>query len=208
MPLCCVGWYLLMACLGSIVRINPWEVHIDDPAFFDRFYAINKLDKDAWFYRMFGDNGAAVGTASWELHKARRGAMSSFFSKANVARLEPKVLARVQMLLYRVEEHRRVEKVIDISNAYRCYATDVISDYAAPHSREFLTSTDFAAEFNRVLRDFSKLMLWHRHFPMVFPIMNALPRWLVPKMDPSGASMAVIENQTVRATFVNCASVC
>ena len=181
-------------------------MHIDDPAFFDAFYSINKLDKDAWFYRMFGDNGAAVGTASWELHKARRGAMSSFFSRANVAKLEPKVLARVQTLLDRVEEHRRAGKVIDISNAFRCYATDVISDYAAPHSREFLTAPDFAAGFNRVLRDFSELMLWHRHFPIVFPIMNAMPTWLVAKMDPSGASLAVIENQNVLLTLASCVS--
>ncbi|GAB1740061.1 hypothetical protein NU219Hw_g4981t1 [Hortaea werneckii] len=72
---------------GPIVRISPREVHIDDPAFFDTFYSNSKLDKDAWFYRAFGDNGAAVGTASWEQHKARRGAMAKFFSSANVAKL-------------------------------------------------------------------------------------------------------------------------
>lgn len=183
--------------LGPIVRISPWEVHIDDPAFFDTFYTNNKLDKDAWFYRAFGDNGAAVGTAPWEQHKARRGAMAKFFSSANVAKLEPKVLARVQRLLDRVEEHRREGKVVDISNAYRCFATDVISDYAAPESRDFLSAPDFAASFNRVLRDFSEFMLWHRHFPIVFPIMNLIPKSIIAKMDSDGANLAVVENQEV-----------
>ncbi|RMZ13420.1 hypothetical protein D0860_02550 [Hortaea werneckii] len=180
---------------GPIVRISPREVHIDDPAFFDTFYSNSKLDKDAWFYRAFGDNGAAVGTASWEQHKARRGAMAKFFSSANVAKLEPKVLARVKRLLERVEEHKEAGKIVDISNAFRCFSTDVISDYAAPESRDFLSTPDFSAAFNRVLRDFSELMLWHRHFPIVFPVMNAMPKSLVAKTDPSGASIAVIENQ-------------
>ncbi|GAB7365578.1 hypothetical protein MBLNU230_g6650t1 [Neophaeotheca triangularis] len=180
---------------GPVVRINPWEVHISDPEFFQVFYSDSRLDKDAWFYRAFGDNGAAVGTASWELHKARRGAMAKFFSVANVNKLEPKVLARVQTLLDRMEEHRKAGKVVDISNAFRCYATDVISDYAAPHGRDFLRSPDFSAAFNRVLRDFSELMLWHRHFPVVFPIMNAIPRAVIARLDPTGASVAVIDNQ-------------
>lgn len=179
------------------MRINPWEVHIDDPAFFDTFYSNNKLDKDAWFYRAFGDNGAAVGTASWEKHRARRGAMARFFSTANVAKLEPKVLGRVQKLLDRVEEHRQTGTVVDISNAYRCLATDVISAYAAPHSRDFLSTPDFSAAFNRVLRDFSEFMLWHRHIPIVFPVMNAIPKSVIAKMDPTGANLAVVENQEV-----------
>lgn len=41
------------------------QVHIDDPAFFDTFYTNTKLDKHQWFYRLFGDNLAAVSTPSW-----------------------------------------------------------------------------------------------------------------------------------------------
>lgn len=127
--------------------------------------------------------------------------MAKFFSTANVAKLEPKVLARVQKLLGRVDEHRVVGKVVDISNAYRCYATDVISAYAAPHSRDFLSTPDFSAAFNRVLRDFSEFMLWHRHIPIVFPVMNAIPKSLIAKMDATGANLAVVENQEVRYTW-------
>lgn len=129
--------------------------------------------------------------------------MAKFFSSANVARLEPKVLARVQKLLDRIEEYRSDKKdggnlkVIPISHAFRCYATDVISDYAAPHTRDFLSTPDFAATFNRVLRDFSELMLWHRHFPIVFPILGAIPRWMISRMDSTGAQIAVLDNQAV-----------
>ncbi|KAH8697083.1 putative cytochrome P450 [Talaromyces proteolyticus] len=180
---------------GPIVRINPWEVHIKDTAYWDTLYTNNKLDKDAWYYRAFGDNLGTVGTGPWELHRLRRGAMARFFSNANVSRLEPKVLARVKKLLERIEEHRISNKVIPISHAFRCYATDVISDYAAPHSRDFLSTPDFSAAFNQVLRDFSELMLWQRHIPIVFPVLGAIPRWFISLMDPSGAQIAVLDNQ-------------
>lgn len=184
---------------GPIVRINPWEVHIRDPTYWDTIYTNNKIDKDAWFYRAFGDNRGTVGTGPCDLHRRRRAAMAKFFSAANVARLEPKVLARVQKLLDRVEEFRRTDgqAVLPISHAFRCYATDVISDYAAPHSRDFLSTPDFSAKFNQVLRDFSELMLWHRHIPIVFPIFGAMPRWLISWMDSTGAQIAVLDNQAV-----------
>ncbi|CRG85278.1 Trichodiene oxygenase [Talaromyces islandicus] len=186
---------------GPIVRINPWEVHIKDSAYWDTLYSNNKLDKDAWYYRAFGDNRGTVGTGPWELHRLRRGAMARFFSSANVSRLEPKVLARVQKLLYRILEHRISQKVVPISHAFRCFATDVISDYAAPHTRDFLSTPDFSAAFNQVLRDFSEIMLWHRHIPIVFPLFGAIPRWLLSAMDPTGAQVAVLDNQaTVIAT--------
>lgn len=190
------------------MRINPWEVHIQDPSYWDSIYANNKIDKDAWFYRAFGDNRGTVGTGPWELHRRRRAAMAKFFSAANVARLEPKVLARVRTMLDRVEEFSQSNNskspggggnvtVLPISHAFRCFATDVISDYAAPYTRDFLTTPDFSATFNQVLRDFSELMLWHRHFPVVFPILGAIPRWLISKMDSTGAQIAVLDNQGV-----------
>ncbi|KAK2865021.1 hypothetical protein FQN49_003984 [Arthroderma sp. PD_2] len=180
---------------GPVVRISPREVHIDDPAFWDVLYTNNKLDKDEWYYRPFEDNYASVGTVSWQLHRLRRGAMAKFFSKANVSALEPQVMAVVKRLCGRIEEHRISNKVVDISNAYRCFATDVITNYAVPQTIDFISTPDFAAAYNRVLRDFSYIMLWHRQFPFVFPLLAAIPRWMISIFDGSGATLAVLDNQ-------------
>ncbi|KAM5433665.1 hypothetical protein McanMca71_003350 [Microsporum canis] len=180
---------------GPVVRISPREVHIDDPAFWDVLYTSNRLDKDAWYYRPFEDNYATVGTVSWRLHRVRRGSMAKFFSKANISALEPQVMAVVRRLCGRIEEHRISNKVVDISNAYRCFATDVITNYAAPQTIDFVSIPDFAAAYNRVLRDFSYIMHWHRHFPFVFPLLAAIPRWLISMVDSSGATLAVLDNQ-------------
>ena len=75
---------------GPIVRINPWEVHINDPAFVDTLWANSRMEKDVFFYGGFGIPQSSVATVSPESHKIRRGAMAQFFSKANVAKLEPR----------------------------------------------------------------------------------------------------------------------
>jgi hypothetical protein len=58
---------------GPIVRINPWEVHINDPSFMDPLWGNSKLQKDPFFYGGFGIGTSSVGTVDPELHKLRRG---------------------------------------------------------------------------------------------------------------------------------------
>ena len=46
---------LLTTTLGPIVRINPWELHINDPEFFDHQYTMTpKLNKEPWYYNFLG----------------------------------------------------------------------------------------------------------------------------------------------------------
>lgn len=123
---------------GPIVRINPWEVHINDPAFMDTLFSNSRMQKDPFYYGGFGIGASAFCTQSAELHRVRRGAMSYFFSKASIVKLEPRVLQRVKQLCRRLRECRDVGKPADLSNAYRCLATDVTTDYAVPNTRNFL----------------------------------------------------------------------
>ncbi|KAF2468983.1 putative cytochrome P450 [Lindgomyces ingoldianus] len=180
---------------GPIVRINPWEVHINDPAFWDILYSNSRMEKDPIYYGGFGINGAAVATVSPDLHRIRRGAYAQFFSKAHVGKLEPRVLSRVKQLCTRIEQHMANDKAIDIQNAYRCLATDIITDYAAPKTRNFLDSSDFAAVFNRVLRDTAGIINWNRHIPIIYPLITSIPRGVIAFLDPQGQSLAIIDNQ-------------
>ena len=182
---------------GPIVRINPWEVHINDPSFMDPLWGNSSLEKDPFFYGGFGIDTASVTTVSPETHKLRRGAMAQFFSKANVAKLEPRVLARVEQLCNRIQKLKAEDKPVDISNAYRCLATDIVTDYAVPKTRNFLDHPDFAAVFNRVLRDTSVIINWNRHIPIIYPLMVNIPRELVAAIDGNGAALAMVDNQKV-----------
>ncbi|KAF2703545.1 putative cytochrome P450 [Pleomassaria siparia CBS 279.74] len=180
---------------GPVVRINPWEVHINGPSFMDPLWGNNKLEKDPFFYGGFGTNTGVVSTVPADLHRLRRGAMAQFFSKANIAKLEPRVLARVKQLCKRIETHKAEGKNVNISNAYRCLATDIVTDYAVPKTRNFLDHPDFASVFNRVIRDTSGLTNWNRHISFLHQLMVNAPRSIVKFLDKDGMVLAMVDNQ-------------
>jgi hypothetical protein len=42
---------------GPIIRINPWELHISDPKFYDTLYSANqKRDKWGFYTVVFGSD--------------------------------------------------------------------------------------------------------------------------------------------------------
>src|ERR1700710_690667 len=70
---------------GPIVRISPYELHVNDPSFFEKLYRQDgRWDKYAWAQDAFMVKGAALCTSDHDLHKARRLPLNSFFSKVKV----------------------------------------------------------------------------------------------------------------------------
>ena len=187
---------------GPIVRISPNEVHINDPDYFSQLHSFSsKLDKCGWYYNFAASPTAGFSTASYDLHRIRRGALAKYFSMSNVARLEPLIQSCVTRLRSRLEEHRKEGTVVDLSSAYRCLASDVIMEYALPHSRRLLDSSDFAASYHRVVRNLGRTGLWNRQFPFIIPFFRAIPRWIIAKLDP-GPALSLADFEIVSSNNV------
>lgn len=102
---------------GPIIRINPQEVHIADPDFYDMIYAgsSQKRDKWSWFVNQFGIPDATFATVGHDLHRLRRSALNPFFSKAKVRSLQPLIEDVARNLLDRFEEFRLMDQPLTIS---------------------------------------------------------------------------------------------
>lgn len=82
--------------LGPIVRINPDELHCNDPYFTNEIYAVGGRVRDKWRHQL---NTGAVGpvavtgfsTVPHELHRIRKDALSRFFSRGQTLKLEGEV---------------------------------------------------------------------------------------------------------------------
>lgn len=190
---------MILTFSGPCIRIGPGEVHIDgkaDPSFWDLLYShSNKLDKDAWYYHGFGAGLASVSTGPADLHRTRRGAMSGYFSTSNVRKYEPMILRQIEKFCGRLESCQVEKQVVNLTNASMCLATDVVSTFAVPEPRNFLASPNFGKDFNQLIRGFARLIAFNRHFPIVFPILSAIPDWLTIRMDSTGASLQMVEWQ-------------
>jgi cytochrome P450 len=104
---------------GPVARINPYELHINDPAFFDSIYSNDKVaSKWEWSARAFGLPNSMIETTDPETHRMRRGAMAPYFSMQKVIQLQPIVEDRVDVLMERLKEFRDSGKVLKLENAF------------------------------------------------------------------------------------------
>lgn len=132
-------------------------------------------------------------TTQSDLHRARRGALSSYFAAGNVRKYEPMVLGQISKLIARLQTCSRNDEVVDLANAYRCLTIDVVTSFSLPEPRKMLELDDFGKGFNGLMRDFSKLITLQRHMKVVVPLLELIPDWLVTAIDSSGSFKQLVD---------------
>jgi cytochrome P450 len=108
---------------GPIVRINPYEIHIETPGYYDEIYAGGgkKRDKWDWFTNQFGIPESTFATASHEKHRMRRVALNPFFSTASVRRLQPMIEERLEKFLGRFADFQKSGEPMTVSLGYAAF---------------------------------------------------------------------------------------
>lgn len=134
-----------------------------------------------------------IATTSSDLHRARRGAVSSYFSAGQVRKYEPMVQVHVSKLIARLQKCSSNDEVVDLANAYRCMTLDVVTSFSVPEPRKMLELEDFGKGFNGLMRNYSKLLTLQRHMKVVFPLLELIPDWLVTAVDSSGSFQQLVD---------------
>lgn len=119
---------------GPIVRINPRQVHINDPDFFEEIYAggNRKRDKDPAFPPRLGMSLSVISTVGHDHHRVRRKILNNFFSKQSVTNLEPIMQEKVNKLATRLKEAYESKEVIHLEYAFAALTADVIRSVITP----------------------------------------------------------------------------
>ncbi|KAH9232881.1 hypothetical protein K456DRAFT_1750283 [Colletotrichum gloeosporioides 23] len=137
---------------GPIVRINPDEVHCNDPEFVEAIYA-NGAKK-----RNKSEINGGFGTVDHAHHKLRRAAASKYFSRTQIQELEWVIHQHAQRLADKFLAYRG-QGPFDGASAYSCYTADIVSDYSV----------------------YTMFHLIHimRHFPWTTGVMEMIPVWVI-----------------------------
>lgn len=111
---------------GPIIRITPWEIHIQDPAFLDEIYApaSQQREKYSFFVRTLKLPGAIGATIKHETHRKRREALNTSFSKKRIVDYEPIIRDRSLKLCRVVEKHSQDRTPINLSDLYFAFANE------------------------------------------------------------------------------------
>ncbi|KAI9708134.1 MAG: hypothetical protein M1812_008121 [Candelaria pacifica] len=175
---------------GPIVRINPHELHVNDPDFYDELYNFKKFDKYGWHVQQFGHPASSANTVPHQLHKMRRGAIASYFSRGMILRLERDVIQKaVEKLCNRIEEFKTSKKTFPIGTAYRAFTTDVITDYTMGKSFNFIDRPDFYEKWFDEFLDNVRIIHTVTHYPWLPVFAKRLPLWLRGLLLPKTAQL-------------------
>ncbi|KAM0805978.1 cytochrome P450 [Usnea florida] len=180
---------------GPIIRINPYELHIDDPEYYDELYAVGsarRIQKYEWAMKGFGPTWSTFATESHELHRTRRGALAPFFSKASVYQLEPTVQTIVEKLESRLNAIRGSGTVINLVDVFVSLTADIIVQYAFAKPYNLIDSPDFAPFWHKGMMDGSEASHTFKQFGWLEPMVRRIPQGFVTMMSPQlGALLSV-----------------
>jgi hypothetical protein len=176
----------MLADPGPIIRINPEELHVDDPAFYPKLYTgpSERRDKWGWAMKMFGMKCATFSTVPHDVHRRRRAALNPFFSKAAVARLEPEIQQLVNQLCGRLMEFQASGKPADLGLAFAALTADVVTEYSFGKAYECLKAPDFNPQLYEAVQANVKTTVLAKQFGWIVPLSRSLPHWMVKAFNP------------------------
>lgn len=186
---------------GPVVRINPYELHVSDPDFYDELYTgqTRKRNKLAWSADMFIVPGSMLSTIDHDLHRKRRAPLAPYFSLSAIRRFDPVIRGKLEALSRRLDEYRRSGQPVNLDLAFTALTTDIITQYAFGRSDDLLKANDFNPEWLPLLREASEQSLLTKQMPWLMHTMRKIPlNWMV-MLKPELTSF--IRFQAVRFSF-------
>ncbi|MCJ1462720.1 hypothetical protein MMC07_001323 [Pseudocyphellaria aurata] len=188
---------------GPIIRINPNEIHISDPEFYDIIYSHTRVRKQESFRYRLGNPGSMHSAPEKNLHQQRRAALVSSFSRRQVLEFTPYIQRCVNKLCHRLDnEYRGTLRVVRLDDAFAAFTTDSIIYYAFARSYDFLNYPDFVVPFTTGIEKLFSMSQISQHFPWVFPFLESLPNFVSAIVQPSMVSFFTFRDLLRRATVL------
>ncbi|KAH9905881.1 putative cytochrome P450 [Xylariomycetidae sp. FL2044] len=171
---------------GPLVRINPDEVHCNDLAFVDEIYAGGgrRRDKSRHFVNFvsFPINMGMHPTVDHDVHRMRRGAVNRFFSRAQITKLEDVIKELIDQLCDKMLRlGLRDGAPFDVTSAYSCFMTDLISAYALGEPIGFLKQENWEPNFRKPIVALTSTMYLFRFIPPLRSLARIAPlfvKWM------------------------------
>lgn len=162
---------------GPIVRISPYELHINDPAYFEKLYRHDGVwDKYSWPIDNMNAPGAIVFTAGHNQHKALRQPLNSYFSKTRVASHQSLIDTKVAKLCGRITTFGETERILDLGAAISALQRDVTTDFVLGKDYRSLDADDFRVGMTHVMQGGGEMWRLSKHIPWYGKLMHSIPK--------------------------------
>ncbi|KAH8594893.1 cytochrome P450 [Bisporella sp. PMI_857] len=168
---------------GPVVRINPYELHIETPEFYETLYSSSrKWDKWYWFTKMYGMDNSSVATVEHVKHRERRAALNQFFSPMVVRRLQPVIDEKVALCIKRLRDHRDSGEPIKCVVMATAFANDVVMQYAFGRTHKRLQAIDFDEKSYQGMHEGALIGSTMKHMIWILRTVKKLPQFMIGQM--------------------------
>ncbi|KAL8749873.1 MAG: hypothetical protein Q9199_007423, partial [Rusavskia elegans] len=118
---------------GPIVRINPFELHINDLEYYNQIYNFNhNLEKRDYHIQNVQHTGPHPD------HRPLRRVLDPYFSRTTIQHLEPLIKHNIEALCRHISDAKSHQQPIKLSHLYRCMTADIITSYTLGKSYNLL----------------------------------------------------------------------
>ncbi|KAI9705373.1 MAG: hypothetical protein M1820_005203 [Bogoriella megaspora] len=170
---------------GPVVRINPDEVSVNDPDFYEELYTSQQevRDKHHSTAAILGTTSGTFGTTDHHLHRKRKAANSPFFSVRNVSSAEPLITTHVEKIcqLFKAD----IGKVWQLRVLFLALKLDIFFDYAFSGNLGLLQDPELAQSWDETIQAIATCAPFVKMFPWILPYAMRLPTRLVHFFTPA-----------------------
>lgn len=144
---------------------------------------------------------SVISTVPHNLHRMRRSALSSLFSKRSVTQYAGSIQSCVDQLCARFAEFQTSQKPVDVQVAFAALTADVISLYSFGRSYNCLGKPNFDRELRDGTRSGGELRHLLKHYPWIFNVMMMLPYSITARLNRN--AMDMINRRNVKSPAFN-----
>lgn len=134
----------------------------------------------------------AFSTISHDVHRMRRAAIGSYFSKTRITALEPFVQKRVQLLCESLLQQSR-NAPVEVHTLFLAFANDTVCSYAFDYSMNLLEDPQRARDWRTTISAIAGLTPLIKQFPWLIPIAKRIPLQLLKELVPSLARLLSLQ---------------
>ncbi len=167
-----------MRFIGPIVRINPYELHVNDVQFYDEIYTSGHRRRDKYEWQIKSGNSAkAMGfTISHDLHRVRRAAVDPYFSRRSVLKLESVIEAKIVRLCELFGKCHATKEPMNLTNALLATTMDIITEYSFADCYNLSDSEELSDKWRETITCVMKNTALINHYGWLPQIVESLPR--------------------------------
>jgi hypothetical protein len=118
----------------------------------------------------FGANTMTFTTAKSSLHAIRRTPLNPMFSKRSIAKFEPIIRDKVELMSKGITASKENRDILVLSNAFSAYAGDVITEYCFGFCYNHLESPGFKDNFHPAFMAVSAFGHLALQYPLMHPV--------------------------------------